>query len=127
MRSRCRAGRSTRLLRSSPTRSTRRAKTSSSSRTRASARSPCRTCARPSHTPTRDGLHLHELVEAEAAPLAAVARLPVAAKRRRALVGRTVDVDVAGPDALGNATGALHIAGGDVAGEPVGRVVGDAD
>ena len=43
-----------------------------------------------------DGLHLEELLEAELAPLAAVARLLVAAERRREVGGRAVQVHVAG-------------------------------
>src|SRR5262245_43239280 len=77
-------------------------------------------------TQAGDGLHLRELVEAEAAPFAAVAGLLVAAEGCSALVGGAVDVDVAGADALGDAPRALHVAGGDIAGEPVGRVVSDA-
>src|SRR5256885_5590099 len=81
----------------------------------------------PSGAPAGHGLDLHEFLEAEAAPFAAVARLLVAAERRGPLVGCTVDVDVAGPHAPGNAACPLHVARGNVPRQPVGGVVGHAD
>src|SRR5437867_624689 len=74
-----------------------------------------------------DGLQLEELLEARLAPLAAVARLFVAAEGGAQVGLRAVHVDVAGADLPGHPARALEVAGGHVAREPVGRVVGDAD
>src|SRR5688572_20415917 len=77
--------------------------------------------------PADHGLGLEELLETVVAPLAAVARLLVAAERR-AEVGRCpVDADLAGADPRRDAARALEVARRHVAGEAVRRVVGDPD
>src|SRR5213078_5309893 len=81
----------------------------------------------PSGAPAGDGLDLHEFLEAEATPFAAVARLLVAAERRGPLVGGAVDVDVAGSHAPSNAACPFHVARGNVPRQSVGGVVGHAD
>src|SRR5262245_13658539 len=72
-----------------------------------------------------DRLQLEELGEAGFAPLAAVAGLSVAPERAAEVGLGAVHVDVPGADALRNPPGALDVARGDVAREPVRRVVRD--
>src|SRR5215471_938014 len=74
-----------------------------------------------------DRLHLKEVLHAVLAPLATVAGLLVAAERGGALVRNAVEVDHDGTDLPADALGAFDRAGGDVAGEAVGRVVGNLD
>src|SRR5665213_2878372 len=74
-----------------------------------------------------DGLDLEIFLETVFAPFAAVAGLLVAAERRGAVVGHALQVDVAGANAAADAAGGFHGVGGDVAGQPIGRVVGDLD
>src|SRR5690606_37886820 len=72
-------------------------------------------------------LHLEEVLEPVLAPLAAVARLLVAAERRVRVAGGAVQVDHAGAQPHGDGLGAGEVARGDVAGQAVDGVVGDAD
>src|SRR5579863_6815978 len=74
-----------------------------------------------------DRLHLEEFLETELAPLAAIARLLVAAERRGAVIRHALQVDVAGADTAADPARALDRIAGDVTGEPKGRVVGDPD
>src|SRR3569832_415014 len=71
-----------------------------------------------------DGLHFEEVLEAVLAPLAAVAGLLVAAERRAAVVGHTLQIHVAGADLAADALGVLDRSAGDVAREAIGGVVG---
>src|SRR5581483_12081772 len=79
-----------------------------------------------SGAPAGHGLDLEVLLEPEPAPLAAVARLLVAAERRGPLVGSAVEVDIAGADAARDPPRALDVTRGHVARQAIGRVVGDA-
>src|SRR5262245_32119552 len=82
--------------------------------------------SRPSG-PAEHGLQLEELLEAGLSPLAAVARLLVAAEAGGEVRTGAIDVDVAGADLPGDLAGALGVAGRDVSREAVQRVVGDLD
>src|SRR4030095_12672707 len=73
------------------------------------------------------GLQLEEFLAPGLAPLAAVARLLVAAEAGHEVRAGAVDVHVAGADLLGHLAGALGIARGDVPREAGQRVVGDLD
>src|SRR5262249_15977353 len=79
-------------------------------------------CAPPQH-----GLRLEELLEAELAPLAAVARLLVAAERRAEIGLGAVHADLSGADPRRDAARALEVARRDIARESVGGVVCDPD
>src|SRR6266852_2587467 len=90
-------------------------------------RAMCSTPLRSASRVAEHGLQLEELSQAGFAPLAAVARLLVAAEGRAQVGLRPVHVHVARADAFRHSARALDVARGDVAREPVGRVVGDAN
>src|SRR5262249_45305932 len=71
------------------------------------------------------GLHFEVLLETEHAMLATVSRLLVAAERHAVVGGRTVEIDAAGAQPRRDPPGMLDVARLDVAGKPVGRIVGD--
>src|SRR6185437_4054684 len=73
-----------------------------------------------------DRLHLEIFLETELAPLAAVARLLVAAERRGAVVRNALQVDVAGADLTAHLARTLDSACGHITRKTVGRFVGDA-
>src|ERR1700760_2642670 len=70
-----------------------------------------------------DRLGLEIFFKAELTPLAAVARLLVAAERRGAVVRHALEIDVAGADPAADPARAFHGVGRDVTGETIGRVV----
>src|ERR1700743_3556133 len=72
-----------------------------------------------------DRLDLEIFLEAVFAPFAAVAGLLVAAERRGAIVRHALQIDVAGANPAAHFARTLHRIGGNVAGKPIGRVVGD--
>src|SRR6185436_17417429 len=76
---------------------------------------------------SRDRLHLEIFLETVLAPFAAVAGLLVAAERRGAIVRHALQIDVAGADLAADAARAFHGITSHVAGENIGRVVGDLD
>src|SRR5215472_19131950 len=80
---------------------------------------------RRSGTVSHDGLGLKVLVEAERSPFSAVARPAVTPEGRVEVGADTVEVDVAGPDAPCHRLGPVAVAG-DVAGQAVEAVIGDA-
>src|SRR4051812_46463503 len=80
---------------------------------------------RTSGVVAHDGLGLEELLEAQLAPLTAVARLAIAAERGVEVGPGAVEVHVAGADAPRHRLGAIAVAR-DVAGQAVVGVVGDA-
>src|ERR1700704_2979283 len=71
--------------------------------------------------------HLEIFLQAVFAPLAAVAGLLVAAERRGAVVRHALQVDVAGPDLAADFSRTLNGTRGNIAGETIGRVVGNLD
>src|SRR5580700_12078081 len=89
-----------------------------------SLRSRRRTCTSARGIP-HHRLGLEELLQPLRAPLAAVARLAVAAERRREIDLGTIEVDHARAKTRRDATRVLDGAGEDVARQAVVRVVGD--
>src|SRR5882724_13353612 len=82
----------------------------------------CITCLR--RVEARDRLDFEIFLEAELAPLAAVAGLLVAAERRGAVVRYALQIDVAGADLAADPARAFHGVGGDVTRQPIGGVIG---
>src|SRR5690606_24922493 len=76
---------------------------------------------------TENGFHLEEVFEAVMTPFATVARLLVATEGRVVVQRGTVEMDHAGANLTGDIARAFQISGGDVAGQPVAGVIGDAD
>ena len=72
-------------------------------------------------------LDLEELLQAERAELAPVARLLVAPERGHGVEPATVDLDLAGPQPAGHRLGPFRVGGPDAAGQSVLGVVGDVD
>src|ERR1700704_6412002 len=68
-----------------------------------------------------DGLDLEIFLQAVFAPLAAVARLLVAAEWRGAVVRHALQIDVAGADPAADPAGGLDGIGGDGNRETIGR------
>src|SRR5258708_39962650 len=74
-----------------------------------------------------DGLGLQKFLEAPLAVLAAVARLLVAAERRRGVARGIVQVHVAGPHLRGDRAGVADVGRLHVRRQPVDRLVGQAN